>query len=118
MAHQKHTHVNGGIYLVSSTGEHRQRVFVDDGDRVALAELVAQVIVRCGARIHAFVWLECEILMVAQVYDVSLSGLMQRIASVHARRVHEKMGYRGYLFRHPHRAVLLQDSVSVLEAVA
>ena len=118
MAHAKHTHVPGGIYLVSSIGERGREVFVDDDDRAALGELVAQVIVRCGARIHAFAWLDREISMVAQVYEVSLSGVMQRIASVHARRVNAKLGHRGYVFQHPHRAILLEDSVSILEAVA
>ena len=117
MAHPRHVHVPGGIYLVSSIGERDKQVFVDEGDRVALSELVAQVIARCGAQIHAFSWLESEILLVLQVYGVSLSGVMRRIASVHARRVNEKLGYKGPLFQHPHRATWLGDCVSVLEGV-
>lgn len=118
MARPKHTHVCGGIYLVSSIGEHGRTIFVDDGDRVALGQLVAQVIARCGAQIHAFKWLENELLMVLQVYADSVSDVMQRIASLHARRVNQRLGHRGNLFQHPHRAVLLEDSVTVLEAVA
>ena len=117
MAHPRHSHVAGGIYLVSSIGERGQAIFVDDSDRVALGKLVAQVMARCGAQIHAFSWLESEFLMVLQVYAVSLSGVMQRINPLHARRVNQKLGYKGRLFQHPHRATLLADSVSVLEAV-
>lgn len=118
MAYPRHVHVPGGIYFVSSIAEHGRQIFVDESDRAALGGLVGQVIVRCGARVHAYKWLENEILMVLQVFSVSLSALMQRIASQHARRVNEKLGYRGNLFQHPHRAALLEDSVSILEAVA
>src|ERR1700738_3383593 len=118
MAHTNYRHVPGGIYLVSSVGGRGKAVFVDDSDQRALAELVGQVIERCCARVHAYKWLEDELLMVLQVYGVSVSGVMQRITSVHARRVNGKLGYRGNLFHHPHRAALLEDSVSVLEAVA
>jgi putative transposase len=117
MARAKHTHVPGGIYLVSAVGERGQPIFVSDSDRVALSDLVAQVIARCGAQVHAFSWLENEILMVVQVYDVSLSGVMQRISSLHARKVNGKLGYKGHLFHHPHRATWLGDSVSVLEGI-
>ena len=56
--------------------------------------------------------------MVLQVYGFSLSGVMQRIGSVHARRVNAKLGYKGNLFQHRHRAMLLEDSDSILKAVA
>jgi putative transposase len=118
MAHPRHTHVPGGIYFVSAIGEDGEAVFADERDRVALGELVGDVIARCGARLYAFKWLEDELLLLLQVYGVSLSGVMQRITSVHARRVNEKLGQKGTLFQHPHRAVLLQDSESALEALA
>jgi putative transposase len=118
MAYQRHTHVPGGIYLVSVIGEHDQSIFVDDSDRAALGELVGHVVTRCAAQVHAFNWLEGELLMVIQVNAVSPSGVIQRIASAHARRVNEKLGYKGNLFQHPHRAILLHDPATVLETVA
>jgi putative transposase len=118
MAHARRRHVPGGIYLVSSAGECGQAIFVSDADRIALGRLVGQVIGRCGAQVHAFKWLENEILMVLQVFGISLSGVMQRITSVHARRVNTKLGYKGNLFRHPHRAMLLPDVDSVVRAIA
>ena len=118
MGHPTHTYIPGGIYFASAIGEDGQAVFADESDRVALGEHVGGVIARCGARIHAFKWLEDELLAMVQVYGVSLSGVMQRITSVHARRVNGKLGQKGALFQHPHRAVLLEDSETILEALA
>jgi putative transposase len=118
MAHQKHVHVPGGVYFVSAAGKGDQAIFADESDRASLSLLVARVITQCGAKVHAFTWLQEQLLMVLQVYGVSLSGVMQRIISQHARRVNAKLGHKGNLFQHPHRAILLEDSASVLEAIA
>jgi hypothetical protein len=105
------------VYLVSSCGEHGRRIFGDEGDRADFGELAAQMTARCGALVLAFVLLDTEILMVLKVNRISVSGVMQRLTALHARRMNGKRGYRGSLFQHPHRAVLLEDAVSVLEAV-
>lgn len=118
MAHPRHVHVFGGIYLVSAIGDHGQAVFVDDSDRAALGLLVAQVVERCGAQVHAFKWLPDELLMMLQVSAISIPAIVQRLGSAHARRINEKLGYKGSLFRHPHRKVLLEDAASILEALA
>jgi putative transposase len=118
MVHQRAAHIPGGIYLVSSVGEYGQAIFVDDSDRIALAELVARVATQCGAKIHAFSWLKIELLMVLRIIDIPLSRVIQRIASLHARRIDQKLGYRGNLFRHSYRAMLLNDPAIVLKAVA
>ena len=64
MAHPRHVHVFGGIYLVSAIGDHGQTIFVDDSDRAGLGELLAQVIKRCDAQVHAFKWLPDELVMI------------------------------------------------------
>ncbi|HVW70923.1 MAG TPA: hypothetical protein VHB68_18220 [Steroidobacteraceae bacterium] len=118
MTHSRHAPVPEGIYFVSTIGEDGQAVFADDSDRVALGELVARAIARCGAQVHAFKWLDDELLLILQVYGVSLAGVMQRITSIHARRVNERLGQKGALFQHPYRHVLLEEAGSVLEALA
>jgi REP element-mobilizing transposase RayT len=118
MAHPRHVHVFGGIYLVSLIGDHGQAVFVDDSDRAALSNLLSQVIERYGAQVHAFKWLQDELLMILQVSAVPISRIVRHLASVHARRVNEKLGYKGKLFQRPHREILLEDPGSILEAFA
>lgn len=117
MARKAQAHVFGGLYFVCAAAEYATPVFVDDSDRLALNALVAGVIARCGAKVHAFCWSDTRLLLLLQVYDVSVSNVMRRIASPHARRVNKRSGYKGCLFRHPHRSALLDDAVSVMEAV-
>src|SRR5579862_9867580 len=118
MAHRRVIHFPGATYFVSATARYEQSIFADDDDRAALSELVARVSAHCATEVHAFCWLNIQILMVLQVRDISLSRVMRRIASQHARRFNQKVGYKGSLFRHSHRAELLPDNVSLLNAVA
>jgi putative transposase len=118
LPHQRYVHVPGGVYWVSSVGNFGESIFVDDDDRVALGNLVGAVTERRGARVHAFCWLRNQLLLVLQVGSVPVGSVMQPIVSRHARRINQRLGNRGSLFRHPHRVVQLCDVDSILEAIA
>lgn len=118
MAHPRRVYVPGAIYLVSAVGQYGQSIFAEASDRVDLGQHVAEVVRRCGAQVHAFKWLDDEILMVLQVHGVSLSRVMQRVTSTHARRVNPKLGNKGWLFQRPYRYRLLEGANNILEAVA
>lgn len=98
-------------------GIHREPVFADDQDRVVLNLLIARVIRGCGAKIHGYAWLPRQMLMILSVPNGPPSSVLRRITAPHARRVNRKLGYKGRLFEHP-RATLLEDSTSLLKAVA
>ena len=117
MSHPKRVHVPGGIYLVSALGHKAEPLFADRGDREMLGKFVGEVVARCAVQVHAFKWLEDELLMILQVSAISLPGVMHRITSMYARRVHQKRRHRGPLFQHPYRSVLLEDTGSLMEAV-
>jgi hypothetical protein len=117
MAHPRHVHVHGGIYLVSAVADRNREVFADDADRVSLGDRVAEVIRRCSARVHAFNWLPTELLLVLEVAEVPVSEVMRLLISAHARRVNARLRRKGALFRRPHRQVLLENDASLLQAV-
>jgi putative transposase len=117
MAHLSHPRLLGDIYFTILAGNGGRSVFVDDDDRQALNHLVARILSKCHAMIHAYRWDEHALLMVLQVCDVSVPGVIQRVAAQHARLVNRKLRRKGYLFRHPHRSMLLEDPISFLEAV-
>lgn len=117
MAHPRHMHVPGGIYLVSAMAARNRDLFVDDEDRVLLGDRLAQVIRRSAAQIFSYSWHPDELLLILQVAQVPVSEIMRLLLSAHARRVNRRLRRKDALFRHPHRQLLLADDICLLEAV-
>lgn len=117
MAHSRHIHVHGGIYLVSAIAARNRQIFVDDEDRALLGSRLAQVIRQSSAEIFAYSWLPDELLLVLQVTEVPVSEIMRLLLSAHARRVNRRLRRKDALFHHPHRQLLLPDENCLLEAV-
>jgi putative transposase len=117
MAQRQPSGIPGGVYYVVLRGRGGRPLFVEDHDPHAFGGLVARIALRCGARIHAYCWRWCTLRLVIQVHDITLPGVIQRIASQHARVINRKLHRKGYLFQHPHRSMPLVDPTSVLGAV-
>jgi putative transposase len=72
---------------VTLRGDHRQRIFFSPQDRQLLNELVAGVIQRFAARVHAYCWMSNHAHLLMQVRDTPLGRMMLRIASRYARQI-------------------------------
>ena len=57
MPRKPRIHVPGAFYHVTLRGNHRQDIFFTDADRQLLADIVAEVIERFGARVHGNCWM-------------------------------------------------------------
>jgi putative transposase len=51
-------HVPGGCYHVILRGNHRENIFSCADDRLILNSIVADSIEKCGARVHAYCWID------------------------------------------------------------
>ena len=100
-------HVPGGVYHVVLRGNHRQPIFLAPSDRGMLDDLVAESLVRFGARVHAYCWMTNHVHLAIQVADTPLGPLAQRIAGRYARRLQQRLPTTGHLFEGRYRAVLV-----------
>jgi putative transposase len=115
MPRQPRIHVPGGFYHVTLRGNHRQDIFFLPADRITLNEIVAEVITRFQARVHAYCWMTNHVHILIQVGDAPLGRLMLRIASQYARRVQRRFHTTGHLFERRYHCVLVDADEYLLE---
>lgn len=108
-------HVPGAFYHVTLRGNHRQDIFFSPGDRTLLNEIVAEVIQRFEARLHAYCWMTNHVHLLMQVGHLPLGRIMLRIASRYARDLQARFHTTGHLFERRYHAVLVDADSYLLE---
>jgi REP element-mobilizing transposase RayT len=108
-------HVPAAFYHITLRGNHRQDIFFAPDDRVMLSNIVAEVITRFGARLHAYCWMTNHIHMLVQVGETPLGRIMLRIASRYARELQARFRTTGHLFERRYHAVLVDADAYLLE---
>jgi REP element-mobilizing transposase RayT len=106
-----------GVYYVVQRSNARQPLFTDPADYPTFERLLATMLVRCRARVHAFCWETDAIRLVVQISDMPVGRLMQRLSSQYARRVHRRQGESGHLFQQRYHAVLIDPEVYLLKLI-
>lgn len=110
-------HIPGAFYHVTLRGNHRQDIFFTPADRVLLSQIVAEVVIRYGARLHAYCWMTNHIHLLIRVGDMPLGRIMLRIASRYARKLQARLHTTGHLFERRYHAVLVDADAYLLELV-
>jgi REP element-mobilizing transposase RayT len=86
----------GAVYHVTSRGDRRESIFVDDEDRVALLAVVGQGLERFDARMLAFCLMGNHCHFVAHTRRANLSLLMRHINGVYSQRFNRRHGLVGH----------------------
>lgn len=107
-------HVPGGFYHVTLRGNHRQDIFFASEHRQWLEDIVAEVIARFAARVHAYCWMTNHIHLLVQVGEAPLGRIMLAIASRYARKVQASFQTTGHLFERRHDAKLVDADAYLL----
>lgn len=115
MPRKPRLHVPAAFYHVTLRGNHRQDIFFSPGDRKIIDEIVAEVIQRFGARLHAYCWMTNHLHLLIQVGDEPLGRIMLRIASRYARVIQARFHTTGHLFERRYHAVLVDADTYLLE---
>jgi REP element-mobilizing transposase RayT len=100
-------HVPGGFYHVTMRGNHRENIFSTAADRQQLNEIVAEAIVKYGARLHLFCWMTNHLHALLQIGEIKVGKVVQRIATRYSRYRHKQLRTRGHLFERRHDARLV-----------
>jgi putative transposase len=108
-------HVPNGFYHAALRGNHREALFDAAADRLVLNDIVADVINRFGARVHAFCWMSNHLHALLQIADRPLGEIMQRVAMRYARYRHKTLRTTGHLFERRYRAKVVDTDAYFLE---
>jgi len=95
------------MYHVTLRGNHRQDIFFTPDDRNLLTYIIRDILVDCGARLHAYCYMTNHVHALLQVSDTPLSKIMLLVAGRYARRVQARLETTGHLFEKRYHALLV-----------
>lgn len=107
-------HAPGAMYHVTLRGNHRQDIFFSPDDRSLLTHIIRDILVGCGARLHAYCYMTNHIHALLQVSDTPLSKIMLLMAGRYARRAQARLETTGHLFEKRYHALLVDADAYLL----
>ena len=88
-----------GIYHVTSRGDRREAIFVDDRDRALLLDVLAQGMARFDASVLAYCLMGNHYHLVVQTRQGNLSRLMRHVNGVYAQAFNRRHDQVGHVFQ-------------------
>jgi REP element-mobilizing transposase RayT len=105
----------GAVYHVTSRGDRREPIFVDDEDRHALLGIVAQGLSRFNAEALAYCLMGNHYHFVLHTREANLSLLMRHINGIYTQAFNRRHDKVGHLFQGRFKAILVDRDAYLLE---
>ena len=105
----------GAVYHVSSRGNRRESIFVDDTDRIAFLALLGRMTERLDAQVLAYCLLGDHSDLVLYTRRANLSLLMRQLNGVYTQDFNRRHGKAGPVFQGRFKAILVDREAYLLE---
>lgn len=115
MARPLRIELAGGLYHVTSRGDRREDIYLDDEDRLGWLEVFAMVCSRFNWRCHAYCLMSNHYHVVVETPEANLSRGMRQLNGVYTQRFNRRHGMVGHLFQGRFKAILVERDEYLLE---
>jgi len=105
----------GAVYHVTSRGNARQDIVMDDRDRTLFLEKLAHVIDRFGWHCHAFCLMDNHYHLLIETPQPNLSRGMRQLNGTYTQAVNRRHQRVGHLFQGRFTAILVEKEAHLLE---
>ena len=105
----------GAVYHVTSRGNARQDIVMDDRDRTLFLERLAHVIDRFGWRCHAYCLMDNHYHLLLETPQPNLSRGMRQLNGTYTQAVNRRHQRVGHLFQGRFTAILVEKEAHLLE---
>jgi len=105
----------GAIYHVTSRGNARRKIFLDDEDRQAFLATLAWVVERFGWICHAYCLMGNHFHLLIETPDPNLSRGMRQLNGVYTQGFNRRHRKAGHLFQGRFKAILVERDSYLLE---
>jgi putative transposase len=107
--------LSGGLYHVTSRGDRREDIFLDDTDREAWLDTLAQCCERCNWAIHAWCQMTNHYHLLVETPEANLSAGMRQLNGVYTQRVNRRHRRVGHVFQGRFKAIVVERDGYLLE---
>jgi len=115
MARQLRLEFTGAIYHVTSRGNARNAIFIDDEDRKMFMGYLGEVVARFGWLCHAYCLMDNHYHLLIETPEANLSQGMRQLNGVYTQRFNRRHGRVGHLFQGRFKAIVVERDSYLLE---
>lgn len=105
----------GALYHVTSRGDRREDIYLDDGDRESWLMALSEVCDRHNWLVHAYCLMSNHYHLIVETPEGNLSKGMRHLNGVYTQRFNRRHGVVGHLFQGRYKAILVQKEAYLLE---
>lgn len=115
MARPLRLEIAGAVYHVTSRGDRREDIFLDDEDRQEWIRVLSLVCERFNWAVHAYCQMTNHYHLLVETAEGNLSAGMRQLNGLYTQRVNRRHGLVGHLFQGRYKAILVQKETYLLE---
>jgi len=104
----------GAIYHVTSRGNAKQTIFIDDEDKERFFDMLSMVVERFNWRCHAYCLMENHYHLLIETLRANLSKGMRQLNGVYTQGFNQRYRRIGHLFQGRYKAILVEKDNHLL----
>lgn len=108
MARPLRIELSGGLYHVTSRGDRREDIYVDDADREYWLALLGHACERFNWVCHAYCMMGNHYHIVVETVDGNLSKGMRQLNGVYTQYINRTHSRVGHVFQGRYKAILVE----------
>jgi REP element-mobilizing transposase RayT len=105
----------GALYHVTSRGDRREDIYLDDADRLMFLEVLAEVCGRFQWVCHAYCLMSNHYHLLIETRESTLGQGMRQLNGVFTQRSNRRHHREGHVFQGRYKAILVQKEAYLLE---
>lgn len=104
----------GALYHITSRGNERKKIFLEDGDRIKFLKILEDYHDRYGILIHSYVLMDNHYHLILETPRGNLLRVMHGINSSYTGYFNRKYGRSGHLFQGRYKGILVEKDAYLL----
>jgi putative transposase len=104
----------GALYHVTSRGDRRGTIFIDERDREAWLEVLGAVCLRCHFVVHAYCQMTNHYHLMVETVEANLSQGMRQLNGIYTQQVNRRHRLVGHVLQGRYKAILVQKESYLL----
>jgi len=105
----------GALYHVTSRGDRKEDIYIDDADRESFLQLLQQITKDYNWLVHAYCLMDNHYHLLIETPDGNLSRGMRQLNGVYTQITNRYHGKVGHVFQGRYKAILVQKESYLLE---